>query len=245
MATKKAKKEDKSEHIEQDKKVSFDFGIRELPWTGKQQKIIETAQTKEARVVFIKSPPGCGKTLISVYVALNKLKQKQVGKITYVRVPCESSSYGIGFLPSDLESKMEPWLEPAMDHLKALIVNGGLGRLLDESYIEAIPLGFVKGRTYNSSVVIIDEAEDLTAKDFRLIMSRLGKRSLMFVIGDEDQSNVKNSGFQEVYNLFNNEESKNNGIHCFEFGPEDSLRSDITKFILEKFDDLKRNSVKK
>lgn len=237
---KRAKKEDRSEHIEQEKKVSFDFSLRDIPWTSKQQRVIEAAQAKDARVVFIKAMAGCGKTLLSIYVALNKLKLKQVSKINYVRVPCESSSYGIGYLPSDLKSKMEPWLEPAMDHLNALIVGGGLSRLLAESHIEAIPLGFVKGRTYNSSVIILDEAEDLTIKDFRLILTRLGKRSVMFIIGDEDQSNVKNSGFSQVFELFNNEEAKSNGIYCFEFGPEDCLRSDVTKFILEKFDTLKK-----
>lgn len=225
-------------YIKQDKKISFDLQIRDFPWTEKQMRVIQTAQTKEARVIFIKACAGVGKTLMATYVALQRLKEKRASKLMYVRAPVESCSRGIGFLPSTLENKMEPYLAPAMDHLNELVMHGALNKLLFDKHIEAIPMGFLKGLTLNSSTIILDEAEDLSPEELRLAMCRLGKKSLMFVIGDEKQQNVKHSGFTHVFDKFNDEESRSHGIHCFEFDSSDCLRSDVTQFIINKFDSL-------
>lgn len=234
----KKKKPDNSLFVYSEKNVSFDFQIREFPWTQKQQNIIDIAQKKNTKIVFIKACAGVGKTLLATYVGLSKIKEKKAAQIAYIRVPVESCSHGIGFVPGDKDEKMDAFLAPAMDHLNTLVVNGGLQALLNGKHIEAVPLGYLKGRTFNNTVMILDEAEDMRLNEFKLAMNRLGKFSLMFVIGDSKQSDIKNNGFEKVYNAFDNEESRDKGIYCFEFDSSDCMRSEITKFIIDTFDSI-------
>ena len=96
----------------------------------------------------------------------------------------------MGFLSGDFEAKMDPYIQPMMDHLHELLPESQIKMLLTGGYIQSIPVGFLKGRTFNCSLIIADESEDFTVNDFRLVMGRLGKRSKMILIGDCDQINA-------------------------------------------------------
>jgi phosphate starvation-inducible PhoH-like protein len=227
--------EDKSEFVFQGERLPISLNIREFPWTEKQQNFINIALSKNTNYIICQAPAGCGKTLMSVYIGLKLLQEGRIKTIYFVRNPVESSSYGLGFLSGDFASKMQPYCEPMIDHLNELLPPSQINKLLDGGFIQSIPIGFLKGRTFNSSLIIADEIEDLMTSDFRLAMSRLGKYSRMLLIGDIEQSNVKNNGFQKVFDIFNNQECENNGIYCLSFGAEDIMRNKMLGFVINRF----------
>lgn len=185
------------------------------------------------------APAGTGKTLCSVHSMLNLLKNGAVKELVYIRLPLESSSKSVGFLPGDFGEKMGAYGTPFYDNLKQLIPESEIAALEKDKRITIDSIGFVKGRTYNNSAVLVDEAEDLTIQELSLIMTRLGKFSKLYIIGDENQSNIKQSGFKKVFDAFKGIEAKEHGIHTFEFDASDCQRSPITRYIVERFDALK------
>lgn len=243
MSKKKAKEiprvEDKSEFVYQGDRLSISLNIRDFPWTAKQKKFIDIALNKDTNYMLCQAPPGCGKTLLSVYVGLKLLNEGRIKNIYFCRQPVESSSFGLGYLSGGFEEKMEPYTMPMMDHLNELLSPSQINKLFDGGFIQSIPIGFLKGRTFNNSLIIADEAEDFLLGDFRLVMGRLGKFSKMILIGDENQANVKNGAFNLAYDLFSCDKSKENGVHCFRFGVEDIMRNKVLSFIIDKFYSLK------
>ena len=235
----KNKMQDDSLYIYQRDKVKETFNIRELKWTEKQQRFIDLALAKNTKVIICESPPGTGKTLLSLYCSLRKLNDKRIGEIIYIRAPIESCSKGLGFIPGSQEEKMNPYFLPAMDHFYELLDKITVKKLLKEERITVTPMGFLKGRTYSVCACIADEAEDLTLQELELLMGRMGHFSCLFIIGDEKQANIKNSGFSIVYQAFNNEESKSHGIHTFTFGKEDCMRNGISKYVIDIFETLR------
>lgn len=227
---------DTSPKIHNPPKINFELDLKPLNWTEKQKQFIEIAKT--AKIIICKSPAGTGKTILSLYCALEKLKQKRHSKIYFLRNPVESASHGIGFTPGETRSKMLPYLMPAIDNLKQLLPEAQINRLINEEILESLPIGFLKGRSLGVCSLICDESEDLSVQETLLVMTRLSKFATLFIIGDEKQTNVKDSGFVKVFNLFDNEESKNNGIYTFSFNKSDIMRNEVLSYILDKFEEM-------
>jgi phosphate starvation-inducible PhoH-like protein len=228
-------KKDKSEFIFQNEKLKIELNIRDFNWTEKQKAFIGIALDNKTNYIFCQAPAGVGKTLLSVYIGLKLLQEGKVRNIYFVRNPVESSSHGLGFLGGDFHAKMDPYVQPMMDHLNELLPSSQVKALLEAGFIQSIPVGFLKGRTFNSSLIIADEAEDFTVNDFRLIMGRLGKRSKMLLIGDSEQVNIKNTGFMKTFDVFNSPECEEIGIYCLSFGTEDIMRNKILGYVIERF----------
>ena len=226
---------DKSQHIEQRDKIKDTFAIKEFPWTEKQQKLIDVALNKHTSIIFIKSPAGTGKTLVSLFCCLELLRDKKISDIKYIRAAIECGK-SIGYIPGDRNEKLEPYGMPAFDHFNELLHKSTIDTLVKDKRVEVETIGFLQGRTFHTTGIIADECGDLNLTQLRLLMTRLGKFSKMFIIGDIKQVNIKDSGFDTVYNMFNNEKSKEQGIHTFEFTREDCKRNKITQFILEQFE---------
>jgi len=233
------KREDKSPFIYQGDKVKIELQIREFPWTEKQKQFIDIALDSKTNYLFCQAPAGTGKTLLSIFVGLKLLQEGKIRNIYFARNPVESSSFGLGYLAGDLQSKMSPYSMPMMDHLNELLPPSQIKFLIDSGVIQSVPIGFLKGRTFNLSLIIGEEAEDLQVVDFRLLMGRLGRRSKMLIIGDIDQSNVRNGGFQKICDLFNSQECVDNGIHYFSFTTADIMRNKILGYVIDKFKFLK------
>lgn len=210
--------------------------IRDFKWTEKQKVVVETALKKDSKIILINSPAGCGKTTMAIYVSLMLLKDKSVNKILFVRSPVEACDAKIGFLPSTMEDKMQPYLQCGEDAMMSFINKGEVMKMKENGVFAIMPTGFSKGLNFHNMAVIIEEAEDLNIRDLELICSRYGKNCKLFLIGSPRQSNIKSSGFVKTFNAFNDEESRNKGIHCFEFKNEDSMRSPLSRYILEKFE---------
>ncbi len=226
---------DTSPFVYQGEKLRFPIDIRPFPWTEKQRVFIEAGTDKGTHYILCEAPPGVGKTLLAVYIGLTLLQQKRISNIYFVRLPQESASKGIGFMPGDAKDKMAAFQMPMVDQLNQLLPPAQIDRLFKEGLIQTVPLGFVKGRTFNSSLVIVDEIEDLTVQESLLIMGRLGKFSRMILIGDTDQAHVKNSGFKTVFNLFDDTEAREKGIYCLSFDESDIKRNGILPFVVQRF----------
>jgi len=210
------------------------INLKELRWTEKQRQFIELSLDHQTKIMLCSSPAGTGKTILALYCSLNLLLEGKVDKILYIRNPIEAAR-SIGYLKGKLDEKLEPFILPAIDNLNKLLDEHSLKILEKNKALESIPLGFVKGRTFDRCAIIMDEAEDLDTQEFRLIMTRLGRGSKMFLIGDDVQSNVRNGGFKDVINLFDNSRARHKGIHTFEFTEEDIMRNDLIQYIVGEF----------
>lgn len=231
-------KKDNSPYVHQREKINFDLKIRKIDFTEKQQQFIDLVQDKSTKIVLCKGPAGTAKTFNSVFCALQAMQEKRVGEIIYIRTPCESSSYSIGFLKGESSEKLQPYAQPLEDKLSEFLPANQIKALKEEDRIKTVPTGFLRGLSKNAAYLIADEAQNLTVHDLLLIMTRIGKFSKLILIGDIKQSDIKNSGFDTIYNLFDNEESKIKGIKTFKFGKEDILRNDFLSFVIEKFEEL-------
>jgi phosphate starvation-inducible protein PhoH and related proteins len=231
-------KKDNSPRVHQRNKLKDEIIIKEFEWSEKQKRFIQLALDKSVKIMIVKSPPGTGKTLLSTLCSLKLLSNKSISDILYLRNPVESVSKGLGYLPGLYLEKMQPYGAPLVMSLEQLISKPTYESLMKDNRIKIDSVGFVKGCTYNTTSVICDEAEDLSIQEIRLVFGRMGKFSKLFLIGDEKQANVKNSGFSKTFDLFNDQVSKDNGIVTFEFTNEDCMRNGFMKFILEKFDSL-------
>jgi hypothetical protein len=240
MSKKHKHKEDKSAPVPQRDKMEGFLNIRELEWTDNQKKFIELLQDKATKIILCKGPAGTAKSLLSVYAALNAINNKKIGEIFYVRNPVESSSHNLGFLKGDLHSKLDPYLQPLMDKLHELLPKGQVDMLLKQERVKGLPVGFLRGLSINASYIICDEAQNLSIHDLLLITTRMGKFSKLICIGDIRQSDIKNSGFEKVCNLFEDKKSFEKGIITFKFGSEDIMRNDILAYIIEKFESLNK-----
>ena len=242
MKSKKEKPRDVSPYTEKKKTklINIDLNIRELPWTDKQKEFIKLANDKNTKVIINRGVAGTSKTLLAVYCSLQKIKEKKISEIYYSRVPVEASVHGIGYIKGTSEEKMSPYTHPMVDKLNELLIEPHVKALMADERIVGIPLGFLRGLNISNASFIMDEAQNCRTEDFLLVMTRMAKFSTLFICGDAQQSDIKQSGFNKVFNMFDNEESKKRGIHTFEFGKEDIVRSEILSYTIEQFENAKK-----
>jgi len=150
----------------------------------------------ENPVVVLKGMAGSGKTLVAVQAALDMYFNKEVEKIIITRPTVSKEE--IGFLPGDLKEKMDPWLAPIYHNLYMLYNKEKIEKELEEGNIEIVPFAFMRGRTFVNSIVIVDEAQNVTHNQMEAVLGRLGKNSKMVICGDMaqiDLQNKKETGF--------------------------------------------------
>lgn len=236
MARKKPQnKKDNSPVVHQNPKIDFDLNIKELPWTEKQQEIIDKSIKEKSDLTLIDGIWGSGKTIVSLYICLKLLEMKRISNILYIRNLVQSGSGTIGWLPGDIHDKVSPWTLPLKQKLDELLPPSQVNKLLKEGYIETQPISLLRGTSYNCYGIIIDEIGCMTKEDILLALSRVGHFCYVFGVGDSWQVDVKKSGFKEIYRVFDDEESRENKIHCFKLQEEmDVMRSDFLKFIMKK-----------
>ena len=190
---------------------------------------------KTTKIVFVSGPAGTSKTYMAVYAALTLLNLRRVSDLIYIRSAVECSDSKIGFLPGIVEEKMMPYVQPLIDKLEELIPKNEIEILKKEERISGMPINFLRGLNWNAKVIILDEAQNCTYKEIFTFITRIGEFSKVFLLGDIDQSDINGkSGFPKMINNFDDDESKQNGIHVFRFTKEDVVRSGIVKFIVDK-----------
>jgi len=145
---------------------------------------------------------GSGKTLLACQIALDGLLRRHYEKIIITRPAVASENHG--FIPGDLNEKMNPWLQPIYHNLYALYGQKKIEPLIEEKKIEIVPVGFMRGRTFLDSCIIIDEAQNVTPEQMEMIATRIGIRSKMIICGDDAQIDLKydnDSGFSFIYKM--------------------------------------------
>ena len=170
-------------------------------------KIELNPEQKEAKakilqntVTLLAGSAGSGKTLLACQIALEKLFMKECDKIIITRPTVSKEE--IGFLPGDLREKMDPWVQPIYQNMYALYDKTKIEKLISDGAIEIVPVSFMRGRTFLDSIVIVDEAQNVTHEQMEMIVTRIGLRSKMIVCGDDHQVDLKrkaDSGFRFLY----------------------------------------------
>ena len=165
-----------------------------------EQKLAK-AKILENTITLLAGQAGSGKTLLACNVALDGLFRRMYDKVIITRPTVSKEE--IGFLPGDLREKMDPWVQPIYQNMFLLYDKSKVERYIEKSEIEIVPVSFMRGRTFVNSVVIVDEAQNVTHDQMEMIVTRLGKGSKMIVCGDTHQVDLKkkeDSGFKFLYN---------------------------------------------
>ena len=209
--------------------------------TPKQHEFFKIMSDPNTRIVFIGGPAGTAKTFLSVYTALSIYNQDKESKILYLRSAVESAERSLGFLKGDMDDKFGPYMAPLLDKIDELLNKPEKDQLKNKKVLEAEPINFLRGQTWRDKVVIVDEAQNMSAKELTTILTRIGKNSRLFICGDALQSDIRNSGFDKFNGLFDDPESRRHGIFSVRFGKEDIIRDKIITYLVEKIEKMQTN----
>lgn len=198
----------------------------------KQQQLIDAYHQSD--MIFAIGPAGTGKTYLSIALAVRALKEKQAKKIILSR-PAVEAGEKLGFLPGDMKDKIDPYLQPLYDSLQDMIPAVKLQDMLEKNIIQIAPLAFMRGRTLNDAVVILDEAQNTTPAQIRMFLTRMGWNTKMIVTGDLTQIDLpkhQKSGLQEAVEILHNVE----GISVVELGQKDIVRHKLVTRIVRAYE---------
>jgi len=229
---------DTSPRVFQRDKITYDLNIRQRDdLTEKQKQLIELILDKKTKLVLLDGPAGTSKTFIAVLCGLMLLQKRALSDILYVRSIAESASKSLGALPGDTLQKISPFLMPLLEKLDELLPKAEADKLIKEERASGVPINYLRGASFNARFIIADEVQNLSVKEGTTLITRIGEYSKMILCGDHLQSDINGAScFMKFYDLFNDEESRNNGIHCFSFTKDDIVRSGILRYIVERLE---------
>jgi phosphate starvation-inducible PhoH-like protein len=208
---------------------NFDFHTRNKNQTLAIEKIFDNTLT------FLVGPAGTGKTFLAVAAAMNLFTEKKINKIVLTR-PAVEAGEKIGFLPGDMDEKVAPYLHPLIDSVDKVLGQAKRKEMQARGILEVVPLAYIRGRTFEKSVVIIDEAQNTTPVQMKMLLTRIGNDSKMVVTGDESQSDLPynvTSGLTDVLPRLADKED----IGMLEFDVNDVVRHKLVKTIIEAYDE--------
>lgn len=213
---------------------SYNFKIKKpFHFNENHKGFYDSIKCDDTNMTFVDGPAGSAKSYIAVLAALELFKEKKIKNIIYIRSVIESASRSIGSLPGEVDDKFLPYAMPLLEKVKEITDDATCLQLKTANIISAIPVNFCRGLTFNDSMVIIDEAQNLTKSEIVTILTRFGKNSRYVVCGDLKQSDIgKLSGYKEIYNKFDTLEAAQNHIHIYKFGQSEIVRSKILRFIV-------------
>ena len=211
------------------------YGINGKPIMGRtpnQQKLVETFTQND--LTFALGPAGTGKTYIAIALAVRALKNREVRKIILSR-PAVEAGEKLGFLPGDMRDKIDPYLQPLYDALEDMIPAVKLREYMDSKVIQIAPLAFMRGRTLNDAVIVLDEAQNTTVHQIKMFLTRLGMNAKMIVTGDVTQIDLPRStqsGLTQALHVLRNVE----GVGRVDFGKKDIVRHHLVQRIVEAYE---------
>jgi phosphate starvation-inducible PhoH-like protein len=204
------------------------------PKTENQKKYVEYLDAKTDYILSIIGPAGTGKTLFACNKAIQQLKNKSIEKIIITR-PTVSVDEEIGFLPGNIEQKLQPWTRPIYEIFLELYSKSELTNMIKNNIIEISPLSFMRGRTFKNSFIIADEMQNSTPNQMLMLLTRIGINSRMVITGDLAQSDrMENNGLKDfVFKLKNNNIPEN--LYLIEMEEQDVQRSKLVYDILQLY----------
>ena len=210
--------------------------IQIYPKNLNQENYLFKLNDPEKMIIFAIGPAGTGKTLLAVQWAIEQLINGEIQKIVITR-PAVSVDESHGYLPGDLNQKMEPWTKPIMDVFSENYTAREIETMVREGVIEISPLAYMRGRTFKESVIIADEMQNATPNQMKMLLTRLGQGSQMVVTGDLQQADrPSNNGLLEFLGLYNNFDNHRYVDICH-FTAEDIERHEAVKEILAIYGD--------
>ena len=206
--------------------------------TANQQRLIEAYEHND--MVFAVGPAGTGKTYLSIALAVKALKEKTAKKIILSR-PAVEAGEKLGFLPGDMKDKIDPYLQPLYDALEDMLPQMKLQDMMEKNIIQIAPLAFMRGRTLNDAVVILDEAQNTTPAQIRMFLTRMGWNTKMIITGDMTQIDLphsQKSGLIEALYILNNVE----GIGVVNLDRNDIVRHKLVTRIVNAYEAYDKKS---
>ena len=206
--------------------------------TLNQKKLVESIKKND--MVFAIGPAGTGKTYTGVAIAVKALKDKQVKRIILTR-PAVEAGENLGFLPGDLNEKLDPYMQPLYDALRDMIPSETLQGYFVKGIIQIAPLAFMRGRTLDNAFVILDEAQNSTHSQMKMFLTRMGKNSKFIITGDPEQIDLPRSvlsGLKEALLILKNSD----GIGIIQLDDKDVIRHSLVKKIIEAYKTIEHNN---
>ena len=211
------------------------YGVNGKPITGRtpnQQKLVEEFSHND--LTFALGPAGTGKTYVAIALAVRALKKREARKIILSR-PAVEAGEKLGFLPGDMKDKIDPYLQPLYDALEDMIPPMKLREYMDTKVIQIAPLAFMRGRTLNDAVIVLDEAQNTTPHQIKMFLTRLGMNAKMIITGDATQIDLPRtttSGLIQALKVLRDVK----GIGRVEFNKKDIIRHQLVQRIVEAYE---------
>lgn len=206
------------------------------PKTGGQAQYIEAMRKNQ--LVFGIGPAGTGKTYLAVAMAVNALKKNDVSRIILTR-PAVEAGEKLGFLPGDLQSKVDPYVRPLYDALYDIMGFDSFQRYFERGIIEIAPLAYMRGRTLDNSFIILDEAQNTTQEQLKMFLTRIGEGAKAVVTGDITQIDLppdKSSGLKKIKRILNDVQ----GISFIDLNEKDVVRCELVQRIIKAYEKFEK-----
>lgn len=200
--------------------------------TENQQRLVKAFEEND--LVFATGPAGTGKTFVAIALAVKALKNKEIRKIILSR-PAVEAGEKLGFLPGEMKDKLDPYLQPLYDALQDMVPGAKLKEYMENNVIQIAPLAFMRGRTLNDAVIILDEAQNTTTHQIKMFLTRLGMNAKMIITGDVTQIDLPptaTSGLVQAMQILKGVK----GIGKVEFEKKDIVRHKLVQRIVEASD---------
>ena len=208
------------------------------PRTENQCRLVEEYRKND--MLFAVGPAGTGKTYTAIALAVKALKNREIRKIILSR-PAVEAGEKLGFLPGDMRDKIDPYLQPLYDALEDMIPLAKLKEYMDNNVIQIAPLAFMRGRTLNDAVVILDEAQNTTPQQIKMFLTRMGTNTKMIITGDLTQIDLpqnSNSGLMHALRILDGVK----GIGFVKLGKKDIVRHKLVTRIVEAYEAYEKES---
>lgn len=236
-----SKKETQTFYTNESKTIQFDTQrpkinnriVQLIPKTVNQEKYILAMLNPKIDIVIAAGPAGTGKTYLAMQAAIKAMKAGECERIILSRPAVGVDDEKHGFLPGDLNQKMEPWTKPLIDVLREYYTQKEIAHMLDEQIVEIAPLAFCRGRNFKHSYVILDESQNCTPSQLKMIMTRIGVGSKIIITGDIDQAdrNTKDNGLLDLLKRLKSQRVP--GLETCELDVKDVQRHKIIEHILK------------
>ena len=212
-----------------------------VPRSENQLKLVKEYEKND--MIFAIGPAGSGKTYTAIALAVRSLKNKEIKKIILSR-PAVEAGEKLGFLPGDMKDKIDPYLQPLYDALQDMIPAAKLKEYMELNVIQIAPLAFMRGRTLNDAVVILDEAQNTTTQQIKMFLTRMGMNTKMIVTGDMTQIDLpssQKSGLVQAMHILKGVK----GISFIELNKKDIVRHKLVTRIVEAYEKFEEKQKKK
>ncbi len=206
--------------------------------TVNQRRLVDAAKKND--LVFAIGPAGTGKTYTGVALAVKALKEKQVRRIILTR-PAVEAGENLGFLPGDLQEKLDPYMQPLYDALRDMIPAEKLAHFIENGTIQIAPMAFMRGRTLDNAFVILDEAQNTTHAQMKMFLTRMGKNAQFLITGDPGQIDLPRrtiSGLKEALLVLANVE----GIEIVYLDDKDVIRHKLVKKVIDAYRNIEHQN---